>query len=125
LRSTPETRDLPVLMLTAREEEADRLAGFEAGADDYMVKPFSVRELMHRIRSILRCREAGAATPATIQTAPTATPSLAGGSSSQIDVRLQFDIGSDRLWIDGVEAVATASEFAVLNRLLTRRTTTR
>ena len=110
-------------MLTAREEEAERLAGFEAGADDYMVKPFSVRELMHRIRSILRRRETGASAPATIQTTPAATPSRAEGPYRRFDVRLQVDPGVNRIWIDGAEAVARESEFAVLQRLLTRRTT--
>jgi two-component system phosphate regulon response regulator PhoB len=54
LRSKPETRSIPVLMLTARGEEADRIRGLSIGADDYVVKPFSLPELMARIRAILR-----------------------------------------------------------------------
>ena len=54
LRAKPETRDIPVIMLTARSEEAERVRGLATGADDYMVKPFSVPELLARIRSILR-----------------------------------------------------------------------
>ncbi|CAN5429027.1 phosphate regulon transcriptional regulator PhoB [soil metagenome] len=54
LRSRPETRDIPVIMLTARGEETERVRGLATGADDYIVKPFSVPELMARIRSILR-----------------------------------------------------------------------
>ncbi len=54
IRNDETTRDTPVLMLTARGEEIDRITGFEAGADDYVVKPFSVRELKLRIRAILR-----------------------------------------------------------------------
>jgi len=54
LRSRPETRSVPVLMLTARGEEADRIRGLSTGADDYVVKPFSVPELMARVRAILR-----------------------------------------------------------------------
>src|SRR5690349_3041812 len=52
LRRRDETRTLPVLMLTARGEEIDRVVGFEVGADDYVVKPFSVRELMLRVNVI-------------------------------------------------------------------------
>ena len=54
LRAKPETRDIPVIMLTARSEEAERVRGLATGADDYMVKPFSVPELLARIRTILR-----------------------------------------------------------------------
>lgn len=54
LRQAPDTRDLPVLMLTARGEEIDRVVGLEIGADDYMVKPFSVRELIARVKALLR-----------------------------------------------------------------------
>ena len=54
LRAKPETRDIPVIMLTARSEEAERVRGLATGADDYLVKPFSVPELLARIKSILR-----------------------------------------------------------------------
>jgi two-component system, OmpR family, phosphate regulon response regulator PhoB len=54
LRARPETRDIPILMLTARGEEAERVRGLATGADDYVVKPFSVPELLARIKSILR-----------------------------------------------------------------------
>jgi two-component system phosphate regulon response regulator PhoB len=54
LRSRQETRAIPVLMLTARGEEADRIRGLSTGADDYVVKPFSVPELMARVRALLR-----------------------------------------------------------------------
>ncbi|MGE0056535.1 MAG: response regulator transcription factor [Dehalococcoidia bacterium] len=53
-REVRKTSDVPILMLTARGEEADRVAGLELGADDYMVKPFSPRELVARIRAVLR-----------------------------------------------------------------------
>ncbi len=56
LRGDPRTRELPIIMLTARAEEADKLGGFEAGADDYVTKPFSPRELLARIRALLRRR---------------------------------------------------------------------
>lgn len=54
VRAMPERRDLPIIMLTARSEETDKVLGLEAGADDYMVKPFSPKELVARIRAILR-----------------------------------------------------------------------
>ncbi len=54
LREDPATRALPIIMLTARVEEADRLIGLELGADDYIIKPFSPRELVARVRAVLR-----------------------------------------------------------------------
>src|ERR1700742_1855360 len=54
LRTRPETRQLPVIMLTARGEESERVRGLAPGADDYIVKPFSVPELLARIRALLR-----------------------------------------------------------------------
>jgi two-component system phosphate regulon response regulator PhoB len=53
-RSRPQTRNLPVIMLTARTEEADRIRGLDMGADDYMTKPFSMSELVARIRAVMR-----------------------------------------------------------------------
>jgi two-component system phosphate regulon response regulator PhoB len=53
-RGTQRTRDLPVIMLTARAEETDKVAGLDAGADDYLTKPFSTQELMARVRAVLR-----------------------------------------------------------------------
>ena len=54
LRRSPTTRNIPILMLTAKGEEVDRIVGMELGADDYVVKPFSPRELILRVRAILR-----------------------------------------------------------------------
>lgn len=54
IRGRPETRNLPIIMLTARGEETERVRGLSVGADDYVVKPFSVPELMARVRSLLR-----------------------------------------------------------------------
>ena len=56
LRADSRTRDVPVIMLTARGEEVDKIAGLEAGADDYITKPFSPRELVARIKAVLRRR---------------------------------------------------------------------
>jgi two-component system, OmpR family, phosphate regulon response regulator PhoB len=54
VRQRPETRNLPVLMLTARGEEADRIRGLSTGADDYVVKPFSINEVLARVKALLR-----------------------------------------------------------------------
>jgi two-component system, OmpR family, phosphate regulon response regulator PhoB len=54
IRSMPETRNIPIIMLTARSEEADRIRGLETGADDYLTKPFSIKELIARVKAVLR-----------------------------------------------------------------------
>jgi two-component system, OmpR family, phosphate regulon response regulator PhoB len=61
LRGSPRTRDLPIIMLTARSDEADKVAGLEAWVDDYVTKPFSPRELKARIKAVLRRRAPEAA----------------------------------------------------------------
>ena len=61
LRGDPRTRELPIIMVTARAEEADKVAGLEAWVDDYVTKPFSPRELKARIKSVLRRRAPEAA----------------------------------------------------------------
>ena len=58
LKSNPLTQSIPILMLTAKSEEVDRVIGFELGADDYVTKPFSPRELVLRVKAILRRKEA-------------------------------------------------------------------
>ena len=55
-RQHARTKDVPIIMLTARSEESDRVAGLDSGADDYIVKPFSTKELLARIRAVLRRR---------------------------------------------------------------------
>ena len=59
LRANPSTGDIPIVMLTAKSEETDQLVGFSVGADDYVVKPFSVKILMQRMKTILRRQERG------------------------------------------------------------------
>lgn len=61
LRETPDTELLPIIMLTAKSEESDRVKGFELGADDYVVKPFSPNELLLRIKAVLRRSASGQA----------------------------------------------------------------
>jgi hypothetical protein len=60
LRASPEHRQIAVIMLTAKGSEMDRIQGFELGADDYVVKPFSVKEVLLRVQAILRRKDAGA-----------------------------------------------------------------
>jgi two-component system phosphate regulon response regulator PhoB len=105
LKEHPATRRTPVVMLTARGEEIDRVVGFELGADDYVVKPFSVRELLLRIQAILR-RGKGEASEG--------EPTVEFG-------RLRIDRGAHRIWVDSVEIELTALEFKLLVTLYDRR----
>jgi two-component system, OmpR family, alkaline phosphatase synthesis response regulator PhoP len=66
IRSRPATQQLPIIMLTARTSETDRVSGLDLGADDYVVKPFSLRELAARVRAVLRRRQPGASPAVTI-----------------------------------------------------------
>ena len=102
LRAAPATRDVLIVMLTAKSEEGDRVRGFEVGADDYVTKPFSVRELVLRLKAILRrggAREASRA--------------LSLGP-------LVLDTTAHRFFVDGREVVLTALEFRLLEHLLSR-----
>ena len=104
LRTGERTRGLPVIMMTAKSEEVDRVVGFEVGADDYVIKPFSLRELMLRIRAVLR-RKA----PADNSVVPTTYG------------RLRIDMEGHRVWVDEQEVVLTALEFRLLTTLIARR----
>ncbi len=75
LRGRPETRNVPIIMITARGEETDRIRGLDTGADDYVTKPFSMTELLARIRAVLRRRGDSGATSIT-----RSTPALRFGS---------------------------------------------
>ena len=90
---------LPILMLSARSEEIDRVLGFELGADDYVVKPFSPRELVLRVRSLLR--RTGAASGKTL---------VSGG--------LTLDAGRRRSTLDGMAVTLTAKEFDLIFTLV-------
>jgi DNA-binding response OmpR family regulator len=95
--------DVPVLMLTARGEETDRVVGLELGADDYLPKPFGPRELLARLRAILRRRHAGG----------TGDPVLRFG-------RLEIDRDARAVRVDGEERPLTSHQFALLVALAER-----
>jgi two-component system phosphate regulon response regulator PhoB len=105
LKQETATRAIPIIMLTARGEEIDRIVGFEIGADDYVVKPFSVRELLLRIQAVMRRRAA-------------TTEGSAGGIQFGC---LKIDRDAHRAWVDGAEIELTALEFKLLVTLYDRR----
>jgi two-component system phosphate regulon response regulator PhoB len=96
--------ELPVLMLTAKGEEVDRLVGFELGADDYVVKPFSVRELVLRVRAVLRRAEASDAE-----------------APRYVFRDLAVDIERHQVSVAGKAVDLTALEFRLLTTLLQRK----
>jgi len=103
LRANPRTRHVPVLMLTARTDEVDRVVGFEVGADDFVTKPFSVRELVLRIRAILRRGGGAEADEARDEVGP-----------------IRVDPGAHRAYVDGQEVALTALEFKLLSTFMSR-----
>ena len=106
-RLRSERGDLPVVMLTARGEESDRILGLEIGADDYVTKPFSSRELVLRIQSILR-RSAGSA----------GTSGPPGAEEPLVDGDLRLDRRRHETWLGGEPLALTAREFDLLAHLL-------
>jgi two-component system phosphate regulon response regulator PhoB len=106
LRTLPGSQDLLVLMLTARGEEIDRVVGFEMGADDYVVKPFSVRELLLRIRAMLRRLAAASAPP---------------DSKAMLFGPLKVDPVAHRVWVGDDDIRLTALEFRLLSTFLSRK----
>jgi two-component system phosphate regulon response regulator PhoB len=101
LRADERTRDLPILMLTARAMEQDKLSGLEAGADDYLTKPFSPKELAARIKAILRRR----------------APQLSG-DSVEVD-GLRLDPAAHRVTAGEQRLALSPSEFRLLHFLMT------
>ena len=105
LKESAATRRIPVVMLTARGEEIDRVVGFELGAEDYIVKPFSVRELMLRIQAVLRrSNPAGAEAGAVVEFGC-----------------LKIDREAHRVWVEAREIELTALEFRLLVTLFDRK----
>ena len=97
--------DVPILMLTAREEEIDRILGLSLGADDYVVKPFSPRELVERVKAILRRTQ----------------PTQRRGNSSQILIHnsLTLDPAKCKVTLEGEAVNLTTSEYKLLHILMT------
>ena len=100
-RGTARTKELPVIMLTARAEEGDKIAGLDAGADDYITKPFSTNELLARIRAVLR-RKAPEALDSAVEVGP-----------------LLLDPGTRRVSRDGTEVKLGPTEFRLLHFFMT------
>ena len=100
-----EISQVPVIMLTAKGEEEDRIRGLELGADDYVTKPFSPRELMSRVKAVLRRTEG----------------SSSGGSGEdiiQVDDRLKLDFGKREVWVDGELIKLRPTEYRLLYHLV-------
>ncbi len=104
LKRNPKTENIPIIMLTAKGEEVDRIVGLELGADDYMVKPFSPRELTLRVRAILRRFD----------------KEMPEGAKVQYK-DLSIDLDSYRVWIENTEITLTVTEFNLLLELLQNR----
>ncbi len=107
LRQLPATRRVPILLLTARRDETDKVLGLDSGADDYLTKPFGIQELMARVRALLR-------------RAPSAEPTgdAAGGAPDVIRRDgLEIDPARHQVTVDGRVVETTAHEFAVLRVL--------
>ena len=100
LRAGARTREIPLILLTARSEEADTIAGLDAGADDYITKPFSPKELLARIRALLR-RKAPEALDAALQVGP-----------------IKLDPATVRVFVDGAEVRVGPTEFRLLRFLM-------
>ena len=113
LRVQPSTADMPVMMLTARAEESDRIVGLELGADDYITKPFSAKEVVARVQALLR-RAAKTAASSAAQAAPPAGKVLEYG-----DIRMQLD--QHVVSVQGREVRLTAKEFLLLQYFLEHR----
>ena len=102
LKADKRTARIPIIMLTAKSEEIDKVLGLELGADDYVVKPFSVRELMARVKAVLRRSSQEGPQEETLQ----------------IDC-LRLDFSSYQAWLAGEELVLTPKEFELLKLLVT------
>lgn len=103
LRLIRETSTVPVIMLTAKGEEDDRVRGLELGADDYITKPFSPRELVSRVRAVLRRTE------------------MASGASHgliEVDDRLKIDFDRREVWVDGKLVNLRPTEYRLLYHLV-------
>ncbi len=105
-RRVREFSDVPIIMLTAKAREADLLRGFEVGADDYLTKPFSSKELLARVRALLKRARLGPA---------------AAEESEIVCGDLRFDLARRRVSVAGREVRLTPTEYRVLHELATHR----
>lgn len=103
LKSNEKTARIPVVMLTAKGEEIDRVVGFEVGADDYVVKPFSTRELLLRVKAVLRRAGSGEPVSKIIKVGP-----------------ISIDTDRHIVTVDGNEVILTTTEFKLLFNLAER-----
>ncbi len=103
LKMVREVSNVPVIMLTAKGEEEDRVKGLELGADDYITKPFSPRELVSRVRAVLRRTEASSGT----------THGLI-----EVDDRLKLDFDRHEIWVDGKLVNLRPTEYRLLYHLV-------
>lgn len=107
LRATPESADILVIMVTARAEESDRIVGLELGADDYITKPFSLRELAARVRAVLR--------------RPSAVADERPAAHVYRDAHLTADFDAVAIHVDGSPIRLTRREFELLQCLVEHR----
>lgn len=103
LRIVRETSNVPIIMLTAKGDEDDRVRGLELGADDYVTKPFSPRELVSRVKAVLRRLEPGASTMHGL---------------IDVDGRLQIDFDRREIWVDGKLVQLRPTEYRLLYHLV-------
>ena len=106
MRRRPLLAEVPVIVLTARREEADRIKGLELGADDYLTKPFSPRELVLRVAAVLRRAQA---------------PAVAGGGRTLQGGGITVDLNAFDVSVDGKSIDLTPTEYRLLVSLLERR----
>jgi two-component system phosphate regulon response regulator PhoB len=105
IKSDPKTKKIPVIILTAKADEVDRVVGFELGADDYVTKPFSVRELILRVKAILKRSDSNGQ----------------GSEESYSFGGLTLNLDAHQVFVDNQEIVLTALEFRLLQHLIDRR----
>jgi len=117
VRNGRTNQDVPILMLTARREESDKVVGLESGADDYLTKPFGVRELVARARALLR-RPRRAAVEARL--APDVSHDAAGETAQPVRIHgIEIDPARRRVRIEGRDVELTDQEFRLLHLLAT------
>jgi two-component system phosphate regulon response regulator PhoB len=104
LRSSKKTKNIPIMMVTAKGEEIDRIVGFELGADDYIVKPFSIREFMLRVAAMLK----------------RSGDTINNDEEKIIFGSLEIDIAAHRVKLKDKEIPLTAKEFSLLHYLVER-----